>query len=148
VDPSAVMRRCLEELDVPRAQTFWGHVAPHLPQPQSEAEALACLHRARTEAQSIALGYRLYSHRWLEDRGLPSGLPDELKPKAERRDPRIASAVGIAVHSPHAEAVTEIRGAMEDAVLEAEADRKLEDAPHVKARMMEARAKVRKQLFG
>jgi hypothetical protein len=42
----------------------------------------------------------------------------------------------------------EIRGAMEDAVLEAEADGRLTDAPFVKGRMMEARAKARKILFG
>jgi hypothetical protein len=148
MDAATVMRRCLEELDVPRAQTFWGHVAPHLPQPQSDAEALACLHRARTEARSIAFGLRVYSHRWLEDRGLPSGLPDELKIRAERLYPKTVLAVGIAVRSPHGDVVTEVRGAMECAVLEAEADRKLADALHVKVRMMEARAKVRKQLFG
>jgi hypothetical protein len=151
MDLAPTMRQCLEDCDVQTVRHLWKHVAPHLPQPQSDAETLACIHRARTEAQSISLNLRAYSHRWLEDRGWPSGLPDELKPRAERLYPKTVSAVGIAVRisvpqlSP---AALEIRGAMERVVLEAEADGKLEEAPFVKGRMQEARAKAKKQLFG
>lgn len=151
MDLSAEMRRALEECDVGTVRQLWARMSPHLPQPQSDAETLACIHRARTEARSIPLNLRFYSHRWLEDRGWPSGLPDELKPRAKRLYPQIASAVGIAVKIGDPQlsaAAVEIRGAMECAVFEAEADGKLLDAPFVKGRMMEARTKAKKQLFG
>lgn len=148
MDFSAAMRQVLVECDVTGARRLWAEYAPHLSQPQNDTEALVCLHRARTEASSIKLPLRAYSHRWLLERGWPSGLPEELKPKAERLYPRIVSAVGIGVKSAHPEVASEIRGAMEYAVLEAEADRRLTDSPFVKGRMMEARAKVRKKLFG
>lgn len=151
MDIAVVMRRALEDLDVPTVRRLWQHMAPHLSQPRDDAEALACMHRARTEARSISVIERAYSHRWLEDRGLPSGLPDELKPRAERLYPRIASAVGIAVSMRDkglAPAAVEIRQAMEVAVLEAEADGKLLRASFVKGRMMAARERIKKQLFG
>ena len=148
MDISDVMRQCLEELDVHRAQAVWGHIAPHLPQPQDDHDMLVCLHRARTEAASMPLDLRAYSHRWLLDRGWQSGLPDRLKPKAERLYPRVVSGVGIAVRSEYPEVTRSIRGAMEVTVLEAEADGKLLDSPFVKRRMMEARAKERRALFG
>jgi hypothetical protein len=148
MDVPAAMRQVLVECDVSGARRLWAEYAPHMPQPQDDAEALVCLHRARTEAASLALRLRAYSHRWLVDHDWPSGLPDELRPKAERLYPRIASSVGIGVKSAYPEVASEIRGAMEDAVLEAEADGRLTDAPFVKGRMMEARAKARKILFG
>jgi hypothetical protein len=148
MDVPAAMRQVLVECDVSGARRLWAEYAPHMPQPQNDAEALVCLHRARTEAASIALRLRAYSHRWLVDNGWPSGLPDELRPKAERLYPRIALSVGIGVKSVYPDVAAEIRSAMEDAVLEAEADGRLTDAPFVKGRMMEARAKARKILFG
>lgn len=151
MDPSAVMRQCLEDLDVPRARTFWGHIAPHLPQPEDDLDALVTLHRARTEAQSIALDMRIYSHQWLEDRGLPSGLPDHLRPKAERVHPRIVSAVGVAVaaRSPEMEPLARlIQDAMNDAVQAAHADGRIEDTPFVKARMADARKRATEFFWG
>lgn len=150
MNPSSEMRRCLEELDIPGVRRLWAHMAPHLEQSATDAETLICLHRARTEAESIPLEARAYSHRWLLDNGYPSGLPDHLKPKAERLYPRVSVAVGIAVKMMNPElkvAGVEIRRAMEGAVLEAEADGKLNDSGFVKLRMLEARAKARKQLF-
>jgi hypothetical protein len=142
------MRQVLVECDVFGARRLWAEYAPHMPQPKDDAEALVCLHRARTESASIALRLRAYSHRWLVDHGWPSGLPDELKPMVERIYPAVAAAVGIAVKSAHPEVATEVRGAMEAAVLEADADGRLTDVPFVKRRMLEARAKARKRLFG
>ena len=55
------------------------------------------MHRARTSASSIPVHLRLYSHAWLEERGLPSGLPDKLRPSMEQVFPRIVPAVGVAV---------------------------------------------------
>ena len=148
MDAPAAIRQVLVERDVAGVRRLWAEYAPHMPQPKDDAEALVCLHMARTQAATLAIELRAYSHRWLFDRGWPSGLPDELKPKAERLYPKIASAVGIGVKSIYPEVASEIRGAMEYAVLEADADGRLTDAPFVKSRMMEERAKVRKKLFG
>ena len=65
--------------------------------------------------------------------------------------PAIAAAVGISVNfrSDYMRpAAAEVRTAMEAAVLEAEADKRLEDAEHVRARMMEAKDKTLHALFG
>jgi hypothetical protein len=151
MNASTIMRRALEECDVTSARRLWAVWCPFFPQPKDDAEALVTLHRARTEANSIALELRAYSHRWLVDRGWPSGLPDGLKPKAERMYPQIASAVGIAVKArrpENAAAAVVIRQAMEHAVLEAAADKRLCDDRLVKERITEARIKARKRLFG
>lgn len=133
-------RAALIELDVPLVRKIWAHVAAHLPQPRSDAEALTMAHRARSEAKSIPFRHRAYSHRWLLDNGYPSGLPDKLRPRAERMYPRIVEAVGIAVRVPEhrAELGKRIQTAMSDAVLEAYADKRT-DSDFVRARMMEAR---------
>jgi hypothetical protein len=86
---SAAMRSILKDLDVHAAKRAWGE--------PDDAKTLVMLHMARTAAKSIPMGLRAYSHRWLVDHGLPSQLPDELKPKAERMYPQVVSAVGIAV---------------------------------------------------
>jgi hypothetical protein len=85
---SAAMRSILQDLDVQAARLAWGE--------PDDAKTLVMLHMARTAAKSIPMGLRAYSHRWLVDHGLPSQLPDELKPKAERMYPQVVSAVGIA----------------------------------------------------
>jgi hypothetical protein len=140
-------RRALEECDIATIRKLWAHVAPGMPQPATDFEALAALHHARTQAASIALKQRAWSHRWLLDHDLPSGLPDPLKPRAERLYPQVVSAVGISVNVYRskrvAERVGEIRQAMSDAVAGAYADHNTEPG-FVKARMMEARNKVLK----
>jgi hypothetical protein len=138
-------RRCLLELDVPGIRQIWRHVAPHLPH-QSDDQILATLHAARTQANSIPHHLRFYSHQWLSERDLPSGLPDELRPLAQRMYPRTVSAVGIGVRSlfgkqrPLAAA---LEAAMADAVREAYAEGKTDPA-FVRARMQEARNKILK----
>jgi len=139
---SAEFRRCLVDCDTVGIRKLWAHVSPHLPQPQDDDQALVTIHHARTQAQSLPLKLRAYSHRWLTERSLPSGLPDELKPSAERLYPRIVSAVGIAVKpfrqsADHAKA---LQGAMSDAVADAYADGR-QEPEFVKARMREARDK-------
>jgi hypothetical protein len=74
---------------------FWARIWPHLPGPASSAEAEIMMHHARTQAESLPLAKRLYSHAWLDERGLPSGLPDALRPW--RSEPRIVRAVGVGV---------------------------------------------------
>jgi hypothetical protein len=122
---------------------MWESIAPHLPQPRNDAEVLTSIHCARTYAQSIAFRLRAYSHAWLVERGLPSGLPDYLRPSAERMYPRVVDAVGIAVGAPphRRELGLAVRHAMSDAVEDCYADGN-KDPAFVKARMFEARLKV------
>lgn len=132
---------------------IWSQVAPHLPPPADLAAAEAAMHHARTQATSVSFRARAYSHAWLSERGLPSGLPDALKPRAERLYPPIAHAVGISVNTSAAflkPAAEIVQGAMEDAVKELHADGVDLDAqaPLVKQRMFEAKAKTSQQLFG
>lgn len=148
---NAAFRRCLETLDTADASRLWAHAFPHLPAPDNDVAMLTMLHVARTQTKSIAFKLRAYSHRWLLERDLPSQLPDELKPSAERVYPRVALAVGISYmfRDPLLKPASDmIRGAMETAVLEAEGDGKLLDSEHVKARMYEARDRERRALFG
>jgi len=119
-----------------------------MPQPKSDADTLVAIHHARTQSIWLRFRARAYSHAWLMERGLPTGLPDDLRPKAERLYPVFASAVGVAVKSSYPQVVQEISCAMTDAVLEAEDDGRLTDSPFVKARMLEERQKARKRLFG
>jgi hypothetical protein len=138
---SAEFRRCLVELDVAGIRALWRHTSPHLAQPKTDAEALVTLHHARTQADSVALKLRAYSHRWLLDNGFPSGLPDRLKPSAERIYPRVVESVGISVNFRSAilKPIGKlVRGAMENAVLDAYAEKRTEPE-FLRARMTEAR---------
>jgi hypothetical protein len=137
-------RRCLIELDVVGICDLWFHVNPHLPQPKNNEEALTTIHYARTQTESIPIGLRCYSHAWLCERGLPSGLPDRLKPQAGRLYPHEVKAVGIAVRAmseagvPRARAIEQ---AMSDAVLDCYADG-VTDVDIIRSRMDEARRGV------
>jgi hypothetical protein len=138
------MRRCLIDFDIAAARRLWAHVAPHLPQGVNDADTIIVLHLSRTRANSVPLRYRAYSHRWLLDNGYPSGLPDWLKPKAERMYPRIVDAVGIAVKAGSPERIPLARAvqrAMSDVVEDHYADG-VRDPLVIKPRMMEARAKT------
>jgi hypothetical protein len=143
-------RDALERCDVEAIRKLFRHSSPHLPQPESDYEALVSIHRARTEASSIPLRMRSYSHAWLVERGYPSGLPDELKPKAERLYPVVAEGVGIAVIAK-SELMKPIallvRAAMSDAVMEAYADKRT-SPDFVKARMAEAKRETIRRLVG
>src|ERR1700693_1829559 len=138
-----VFRECLDTMDVRMARKLWAETNPHLYQPADDNETLIMLHRARTEASSMSLAQRLYSHAWLLERNLPSGLPDELKPPAEPRK-KIVSGVGIIVvatnqDDPYSRALAKaIEQAQSDAVNDAYSFGKT-DPEFVKARMAEAR---------
>lgn len=137
-------RRCLVDLDVVGICDLWFHVSPHLPQPKNNDEALATIHYARTQAGSIPVRLRCYSHAWLSERGLPSGLPDWLKPKAARLYPHQVNAVGVAVKALSAAAeplARAIERAMSDAAAECYADG-VRDSATIKARMAEARKRI------
>ena len=80
---------------------------------------------------------------------LPSGLPDELRPKAEQLRPKIVEGVGIAVKFPVflKEVGEAVELSMAEAVENCYADGDT-DSVFVKARMFEARAKTIKLLLG
>lgn len=142
--------RLLESGDVRALRSAWAQVAPHLPQPKNDEEAEFAMHRARTEASSVGFRFRAYSHAWLVERSLPSGLPDELKPKAQRLYPVIAKAVGVSVKASSEwlkPAAAQIERAMADAVEDAYAEGRQDDA-FVKARILEARERTIKSLLG
>ena len=138
---------CLEAMDVAGMRRLWGRVAPQFAQ-HDDAGMVAAIHLARTKSELVRFNLRAWSHAWLIDHGYPSLLPDELKPRAQRIYPVIASGVGISVNSQYPEVKSAVTLAMTNAVLEAEADGRLTDAPFVRGRMQAARAYAVKKLFG
>jgi hypothetical protein len=143
-------RQCLLDVDVVTTRKLWAHVRPNFPQPDTDADVEITIHYSRTLTNSISFRPRAYSHAWLMERGLPSGLPDKLRPRAERMYPRVVPGVGLSVNfsSPEMQPVKiVVQGAMEDAIREVHADGKITDAPLVKQRMAEARKRVFKELM-
>lgn len=143
---NAEFRSILIEADAAKARAAWSTIAPHLPQPATDADALVSLHMARTQTQVVPPRLRYYSHRWLTERGLPSQLPDHMRAPAERMYPRKVDAVGVAVRSAVPVVRDAITGAMNYAVEDcyANGDR---DPLIVKPQMMEARARERRGLM-
>jgi hypothetical protein len=144
---SGAFRQALEDGDAGRLAVLWRAAYPNLPQSKTDAETEMVLHRARSEAESVTLAKRLYSHAWLAERGLPSGLPEELRPPVERRESVIVPAVGIAVKARSPERV-ELARAVEAAMAAAAAECHaygIIDRPRVAARMWEARARTLRQ---
>lgn len=146
----ALMRDILLRLDIEAFRRLWGHVSAHLVQPQNEFQALAMMHNARTQAASIDLRRRAYSHQWLIANNLPSMLPNDLKPKAEQIDFRFVYGVGLAVKTiskdpERAIIAKELRAAMAGAAEEAVHEGRL-DTEFLRARMADARAKRLREL--
>jgi hypothetical protein len=143
-------RQALEDGDVSLLRKIWADQFPKMPQPKTDDEARAIMHRARTEMEMMPFAKRAYSHAWLTERSLPSALPDHLKPKAERLYPVVVGVVGIAVmgKSPIGKAIAPlISKAMSDAVMDAYAHGTT-DPVFVKQRMMEARERELQKLLG
>jgi hypothetical protein len=140
----------LESGRVEVLRSLWSHVFPGLPQPESREQAEIVMHRARTEAESVSLKARAYSHAWLCERGLPSGLPDDLKPKAERIYPVVVSAVGVSINArspllqPAAKMVERV---VCDAVEDLYADGRT-DPTFVRSRILEVKDREFRALFG
>lgn len=148
---SAEFRNMLEAGDIRGLRGWYAKHRPAMPQPETDDQAEIVMHIARTETPAVSFRARAYSHAWLCERGLPSRLPDELKPKAERLYPVATIAVGLSVNARNpliVPAMGEVRGAMEHAVLEADADGRIADTVFVKARMAEARERTMRALFG
>lgn len=145
------MQKCMVTLDVERARELWRIVFSHLPPINSDEEMLRTLHLARTQSEPLAARLRYYSHQWLLERGLPSALPDDLRPSAEKMYPSVTRAVGISVNSGSElfkPIVTLVRGAMEQSVLETFADGHAKDDEVVRRRMMEAKRTTVRKLLG
>lgn len=130
---------------------IWAQAMPHLPQPSRE-QAEIVMHRARTEAESLPLRARAYSHAWLIERSHPSGLPDRLRQPAERLYPVPTEAVGftqlISMRSLKPAAQL-IERAVHDAINDVYAN----EGPHpdvdlVKRQMKEAKEDEARRLFG
>lgn len=148
--PSAHWRRVLETCDIGGARNLWAHVAPHLPQPSGDYDVQVMIHSARTQAESIPLQLRLYSHEWLIANGLLSQLPDRLKPSSEQTHNKFAFGVGIAVltDDPAKKAAAKVvERAMGAAVEEAFADGRT-DTDFLRRRMDEARDRAIRRLAG
>lgn len=143
---NAEFRAILIDADAAKARAAWASIAPHLPQPATDADALVSLHMARTQSQAIPPRLRYYSHRWLTERGLPSQLPDRLRAPADRMYPKKVDAVGVSVRSKIPLVRDAITGAMNYAVEDcyANGDR---DPLIVKPQMMAARARERRGLM-
>ena len=144
-------RNLLESGDVEGCRAYWRQHAGKMPQPETREQAEIVMHHARTGAESISFRARAWSHRWLVERDLPSALPDRLRPRAEQIWAVRKTGVGISVNFRSAfmkGAEAEVRGAMEAAVLEADAHGRIEDAAFVSARMAEAKAGALRALFG
>lgn len=143
-------QRALEEGDIDGMVAMWAKYAPHLHQPQDRAQAEFMFHGARVMAESVPLSRRAWSHRWLIDRGLPSNLPDHLKPQAERIYPRKQDAVGVSVKTVKSKNPTmrefgcAVQGAMSDKAWEMMDDGVTDDA-RIKGEMMIARDRVHRQ---
>lgn len=144
------IRDLLESGDIEGCRRYWRKHAPNMPQPQSMDEAEKVLHLARTISDTVSFRQRAYSHSWLTERALPSQLPGNLRPRAERMYPTVVEAVGVSVNftSPHLQpAAVEVRGVMNDIVLDsfANGDR---DPELVRTRMLEAKDDTMRRLFG
>lgn len=148
---SSEFRALLEAGDVQGLRGLWEVAMPHLPQLKSYAEAEKVMHITRTQTETLPLRPRAYSHRWLTERNLPSYLPDELKPKAERMYPIVVEGVGIFIKPSSNEylrpAQLEVQHSMEDAVADAYAEGRT-DPEFVRSRMAEAKDKTMQALFG
>lgn len=143
-----LMRDYLERCDVTGVRKLWAAIAPHLPQPANDYQTMVMVHRARTEAATVSLRQRAYSHQWLLANGLPSGLPPRLRPRAERMDFAFAFGVGVALKTCGTGAKQQVgallQRAMGDAVEAAFAEG--DTRPEVlRERMAEARERTLRQ---
>lgn len=146
---SAEFKRCMDTLDVAQARRLWRHVCPHLPQPSTDKAMLAQLHMARTMSPLMTRAQRFYSHRYLLDHGMPSGLPDEMKPLYERLYPRVETGVGLALHGSgwFKPAIPLVGKAMTDSIQDTLADG-VKDPVIIRERMLDAGEKEKRALFG
>lgn len=136
--------------DFKQCRRYWAERMPGMKQPESDEEAEIAMHIARTQS-AIPTMLRLWSHKWLQERNLPSYLPEHLKDKADKLRPVRAEAVAIAVAAePHLQqAANVIRRGMERSIAELFAESR--GTPHytlIQERLNESRKREFKKLFG
>jgi len=119
-------------LDVGGIRKLWWTVAPGMPQPETDEEALHALHLARTKARFVPPKSREYSQAWLDEK--------------ERKT--VAHAVGVAVGmettkytEPNMEMASEMSGAVAKAHKEGVPLH--EDADEVTRRMHLVRSRLK-----
>ncbi len=145
-----VLRGLLDSGDIDGCRRYWREHAPNMPQPETREAAEISMHMARTAAESVRIRARAYSHRWLEERGYPSQLPERLKPAVDRFYPRVVEAVGVSINfrSPIlAPAAVEVQKAVNVAIEDCFANGD-KDPALVSARMLEAKDTAMRKLFG
>lgn len=143
------LRALLEAGDVEQCRAHFAAHAPHLPQAETREQAEIVMHTARTMTKGLTLRARAWSHRWLRERGLPSSLPDELKPKAERIYPRVVEGVLISVLNRRG--MEEAKPLVEADIAEVVADayaRGKTDPAYISGLMADAKARSIRSLFG
>lgn len=146
----AAFRQLLEAGDVRGVRRAWKQGMPGMPQPVSDEQAEIVMHIARTAAKSVKFRCRAYSHRWLLERNIPSQLPDEFRPKAERMYPVVAEGVGVSVrfNSPlMAPAAVEVQTAVNAAIEDCYAEGRTR-VSFVRRQMDAARDRTLRALFG
>jgi hypothetical protein len=142
------MLQCIREIDHELAMKLWKHVRPWAAQPENDLQAIIMLHYSRTQIASMPEALRLYSHCFLRDHGMPSALPDHLKPKAERLYPVGTRSVGVSSGKAGGSKTSfnfAVQKVMSDAVLETYADGHIDNPRKVKSRILEMRARFKKQ---
>ncbi len=143
------LRALLEAGDVEQCRAHFAAHAPHLPQAETREQAEIVMHTARTMTQGLTLRARAWSHRWLCERGLPSSLPDDLKPKAERIYPRVVEGVLISVLNRRG--MEEAKPLVEADIAEVVADayaRGKTDPAYISGLMADAKERSMRSLFG
>lgn len=137
-------RQILIDGDVAAYQQY---LAPKLDYRKAEI----AMHVARTMANSLPENLRIWSHHWLQERRLPSMLPNDLLPKALQIKPVIAEAVGISVRASSEimkPVAIEVRNAMEGVVLDMHANGDMNRIDTMKERMQDARQRILKATVG
>lgn len=145
---AALMRECLERMDVAVFRKLTAVVAPQMKHSKTDQDARIVMHMARTQMPNMPLKHRAYSHRWLCDNGFPSQLPDELKPRAEQMYPKVVEAVGTACKDQGAGIAPFIEQAMSDRVKDIYATDRANFSPDplgVRRSILEVRAAKRRQ---
>lgn len=141
----------LESGDVEGCRAYTRKHAPHQPQPETREDAEIVFHHTRTIVSGLTLGARAYSHAWLRERSLPSGLPDELKPAAERLHPVIVEGVLISVLNANNDMARMAKPLVEADIAEAVADayaRGKTETGYIRGLMADTKARSMRSLFG
>jgi hypothetical protein len=92
----AQFRQALIDGNDDELHRLWTAIFPGLPRPSKRDDIVTTMHIARTAADCVPDRGRFYSHRWLEERGLPSRLPMNLRPKCDQYYAGVTPAVGFA----------------------------------------------------